>query len=458
MQPCGPAGAAAGADTVRRLFVLPAVALAAIGCLFAAPSVAAHTELVAASPADGARLTSVPEFAELTFSEAVDPQGVQVSAGGRRLTAEVPAGKPSHVRVGLAAGGVRSSGGRVRLVWRVVDAEDGHATSGSVAYRVGTAASAGRTAPDESSPPAPDIAHVKDALTAVRWAGYLGLALFVGGLAFVAGLWPQGATDPRTRRVLALSWVCGLLATVAQAGLQGAYVRLGTLGDALTSAAYREVAGTDVGIVLAARALVWLLAGVVLTAVLQGGEGAARSPGWRVGAVAVGVGLLRATGMSGHNSEGTHPAWGEVADLVHLAGVSLWIGGLVLLVVGVLPRRNAEELAAVVPRYSLLALTAVTSIAAAGSILTWQVVGSVHGLLHTSYGHTLIVKVTLLGVVLTAAQRSRTWVRHRLDLAVLLRGDAATVRPLIRSVAVEACLVLAVLAAASVLVMADPGR
>ncbi|NUS17978.1 MAG: copper resistance protein CopC/CopD [Streptomyces sp.] len=412
---------------------------------------------MAASPADGAQLESVPKTVELTFSEAVDPHGVLVTAGGTRLKAGVPAGRPSHVVAAVSAGGVKPSHGRLTLAWRVVDEEDGHASSGSVGYRIDAAASAGAASPAAPSA-ARSPAAVKDALTTVRWVGYLSLALFVGGLAFVAALWPQGTSDRRTRVVLVLSWAAGLLATVAQAGLQGAYARLGTLGDAFTSAAYSEVLGSEVGIVLAARALLWVLAAIVLAAALQGGRRAARSPGWRVGAAAVGFGLLRATGMSGHNSEGTHPVWGEVADLVHLAGVSLWIGGLVLLVVGVLPRRNADELAVVVPRYSILALTSVTSIAGAGSVLAWQVVGSVHGLLHTSYGHKLMVKVAVLAVVLSVAQRSRTWVRHRLDLAVLLRGDAATVRPLIRSVAVEACLVLAVLAAASVLVMADPGR
>ncbi|CAM5343969.1 hypothetical protein SALBM311S_01043 [Streptomyces alboniger] len=58
---------------------------------------------------------------------------------------------------------------------------------------------------------------------------------------------------------------------------------------------------------LAARTLLWVLAAVVLGALLQGGERASRSPGWRVGALAVTFGLLRTTGITGHNSEAASP-------------------------------------------------------------------------------------------------------------------------------------------------------
>jgi putative copper export protein len=203
---------------------------------------------------------------------------------------------------------------------------------------------------------------------------------------------------------------------------------------------------------------VWVLAAVVLGALLQGGARTSRSPGWRVGALAVTFGLLRTTGMTGHSSEGPEPTWGAVADFVHLLGASLWIGGLAVLALAVLPRRRARELAVVVPGYSRLAAASVTGIVGAGLVLAWQVVGSYDALLHTSYGQLLLLKTGVLGAVLLAAFASRQWVRTRLDLAVLLRGDAATVRPFGYSVAVETGLVLVVLAVTSLLVTADPGR
>src|SRR5581483_5637880 len=111
-----------------------------------------------------------------------------------------------------------------------------------------------------------------------------------------------------------------------------------------------------------------------------------------------------------------------------------------------------------VPGYSRLALTSVLLIAGSGVVLAWQLVGSVHGLLHTSYGHLLLAKLAVLALVLVAAQRSKQWVAARLDLAVQLGGDARTVRPFLYSVAAEAALLMVVLSAAGLLVTAAPGR
>ncbi|MEY9991838.1 copper transport protein [Streptomyces sp. V4I8] len=413
----------------------------------------AHTELVTSSPANGAELRKVPDHLTLTFDEAVDVAEVRVMTldGDRLPVSLVPGHKGETVRAALG----HPADGDYAVVWSVVDEEDGHASSGRLDFGIGTPAAA-QDRGDEAAPaPSP---LVRKGLVAARWTGYLALALFIGGLAFVTLLWPRGAHEPRARALLGLAWTCGLLASVASIGLQGAYGALGGLRDALRAETYVDVLTTGPGVVFAARVLLWVLAAVVLSALLQGGPGTSRSPGWRVGALAVCLGLLRATGMAGHNSEGGEPTWGALADLVHLLGVSLWIGGLAMLALAVLPRRRAGELAQVVPGYSRLAAVSVAGIVAAGLVLAWQVVGSYDALLHTSYGHLLLLKTGVLGVVLPAALASRQWVRTRLDLAVLLRGDAATVRPFGYSVAAETGLVLVVLAVTSLLVTANPGQ
>jgi putative copper export protein len=94
----------------------------------------------------------------------------------------------------------------------------------------------------------------------------------------------------------------------------------------------------------------------------------------------------------------------------------------------------------------------------AGAVLAWQIVGSFGALVHTGYGRLLLLKLAVLAAVLLIAQGSRSWVRTRLDVAILLRGDRATVRPFVYSVAAETGLVLVVLAATSLLVTSAPGR
>ncbi|MFF1568691.1 copper resistance CopC/CopD family protein [Streptomyces sp. NPDC058293] len=438
------------------LFATVLAAVAAL--LFAAPTASAHTELDSSAPKNGTRLTHTPATVRLTFSEPVDLADIHISTGGKRLTLSRPergAGKDTVVEVAVPKTTGQS---RLALVWQVRDMEDGHPTSGSLSFPLtAKAADASASGLPQQAAPAPSET-VRKVWAVTRWVGYLALALYVGGLAFVAVLWPVGAQDGRARRILALSWTSGLAASLVASGLQGAYGAVGDLGDVLRPSTYQDLLSTEAGIVAACRVLMWVLAAVVLAALLQGGEGAARSPGWRTGALVVAVGLLRTTGMTGHNSEGSHPGWGAVADLVHLLGISLWLGGLTLLLLGVLPRRRPEELSAAVSGYSTLAGVSVAAIVLAGAVLTWQVIGSFGALLHTDYGRLLLLKLAVLVAALIIAQRSRGWVRTRLDIAVLLRGDRATVRPFVYSVAAETGLVLVVLAATSLLVTSAPGR
>jgi copper transport protein len=435
----------------RAPFLFAALLGALAAVLLTAVPASAHTELESSTPKGGTRLTRTPATVKLIFSEPVDLADVHIKAAGRQL----PPSRAGHGNNAVQVTVPEVSGqSRLTLIWQVLDMEDGHPTSGTLSFRL-----TARAAADSATQAAPEPSEaVRSAWVAVRWVGYLCLALFVGGLAFLALLWPQGTEDRRTRRILTLSWTAGLAASLLAPGLQGAYGAMGTLGDVLQPAAYTDLLTTEVGIVAACRVLMWVLAAVVLAALLQGGDRTARSPGWRVGALAVSVGLLRTTGMAGHNSEGTHPGWGEIADLVHLLGVSLWLGGLTLLLLGVLPRRRPEELSAVVSGYSTLAGVSVAAIAAAGAVLTWQVVGSFDALFHTGYGRLLLLKLAVLALLLLIAQHSRGWVRTRLDIAVLLRGDRATVRPFVHSVAAETGLVLLVLAATSLLVTSAPGR
>ncbi|HEX6361046.1 copper resistance D family protein [Actinophytocola sp.] len=291
-----------------------------------------------------------------------------------------------------------------------------------------------------------------------RGFDYFGGALFLGGLAFVALLWPEGARAIGTRRVVVTGWLLGLLGTVAAIGLEGVWVSDRPFGDAFRTDLLGQVLDLDFGRVWFARALLWVLAGVVLTDLLRRGEHAARSAAWRVGAGAVGLGLLRTNGMVGHTMDAPTPLWAQLAGILHLTGIVLWVGGLAVLLLGLLPRRRPEELAAVVPRYSRLAMVSVALIVTGGLVLTWQLVGSVGALFATDYGRLLLVKVAIFALVLVIAQASRSWVAHRLDFAVVLRGDAATVRPFVYSVAAETTLVVFVLVAASLLVTASPGR
>jgi putative copper export protein/methionine-rich copper-binding protein CopC len=423
-------------------------------CFLAVPGAQAHAEFVTSTPAANAHLTKVPTSVTMTFSEALAVKDCAVDVDGHAVPFQQPPGKPDVLIVNLA--GVKASGGVLALDWRSVSSDDGHVKTGTLSFTIAAAAATAATSATAATVPGPDSA-VNEALIAAQGLGFLGTALFVGGLAFIALIWPQGAGVRRIRVLLTGAWLLGLAMSVAQTGLQAAYTALLPIGGAADGSALLSLFGTQIGSDLVARTLLWVLGGIVLAAVLGQRDRAARSPGWRIGLVAVAFGLLRTTSMPGHD-DAAHPLLGAIADTAHLAGVSLWIGGLFTLLFGVLPRRRPREMAETVARYSSLALVSMLLIIGAGTVLAWQLVGSLHDLLHTSYGHTLLLKLAIVAAVLALAQHSKTWVRHRLDVAVLLEGDRATVRPFVYTVAAEAGLALAVLAVASVLITSAPGR
>lgn len=436
----------------RRLAVVILTAL--IACALSTGTASAHAELIGSDPPAGARLATMPEQLTLTFSEAVSVRQSSVRLDSHALRINSPSGRPKVLVADTTAIGSPLSG-TLTLAWRSVSADDGHVATGTFHFRVGGVTVSPSPAP-QVAPPV-DETLVKDILLADRLVGYLGLALFVGGLAFLSILWPGGIADRRIGRVLTGAWIAGATTTVAAVGLQGAYAGGLPLSAATRSDVIGQVLDTHVGEIWAAKALLWVLAAIVLSWALHDGRSVA-APAWRAAALAIGAGLLRTTGMTAHAVDTAHPAWSQTADFLHLTGVSAWLGGLVVLLIGLLRRRRPGELAEVLPRYSRYALASVLLIAGSGLFMAWQLIGSVSALFATSYGHLLLIKLAVLAGVLAAAQRSKAWVADRLDLAVLLRGDARVVRPVLLSVAAETTLLLVVVSVATLLVTAAPGR
>lgn len=278
---------------------------------------------------------------------------------------------------------------------------------------------------------------------------YVGTTFFLGGLAFVAMLWPDGARTANVRRLLVFGWLCGFAGTVAGLCLEAAWIGGRPPLEAFTPAVLEPVLDSAFGRVWVARTLLWVLAVVVLADLARRGERAARSTAWRVGAGAVGLGILRTNGMTGHALD--LPGWSQVVVLVHLLVVCLWVGGLAMVLIAVLPTRDREVLAHVLPRYSKLAMFSVATLTAAGAVLAWRLIGSVDALFTSEYGRTLLVKLSAFGLMLAVGFVSKTWVDRRMKVA-------AGTRTLAISVAFETVFAVAVLGVAALLVTTSPGR
>lgn len=420
---------------------LLAVVLTVAALTLLAGPAQAHNELLKTSPADGSTVTHLPAQAQMQFEETLVPADLTVQVGSDRLPVAAVPGDQHAVTFDLSS--VKPA--RTLLVtWTVVDSHDGHRSGGSLRWHVKeAAASVDESA--ESVPTAPRLLRPLELTSKI--VGYLAMALLVGGLLFLALLWPEGAVTTRVRAVLGSTVVAGTLASIGAVAVV-LWRRSGQpVGDALA---------TDYGRAGTSMVLIWLLAAVVVAAVLQLDRTAVRGIAWRISAVLVSAGLIRVAGMNAHATQGNDRLLGIAADFLHLTAVSAWVGGLVMLSVCLLPRGELGEIEAVVPKFSRVAQISVLMIVSSGLLLLWDISRGIDGFWGTHYAHVLVLKLSLFSLVMLAAMKSKRWVETTLAEAVAAHRRTA-VRSLAASVAAETVLVLAVLSAASVLVTSSPG-
>jgi copper transport protein len=323
--------------------------------------------------------------------------------------------------------------GTYLVSWRVVSA-DSHPVSGAFTFSVGAPSAA------PTGDPVSTDRGLQVALGVARWAGYLGSALLVGGVAFLCWCWPAGWRTPRAPRVTLLGAALVLL------GCAGALLLKGPLDAGLGASALgrgelvSEVLESTYGRATLSRALLALLL-AALVALRR------RLTVRELGAYAAVLGACIAVSfaLAGHAAAGSHRTLALLSESVHVLAMSAWLGGLVLLLAGAVWREPDAH--RVLLRFSTLALTSVAALVLTGLFQSWRQVGSLAALGPTTYGRELLVKTGLVLVVLAAAAVSRRVLRRRDGL-----------RTLRRSVAVEAVVVLAVLGVTSGLVATEPAR
>jgi copper transport protein len=190
------------------------------------------------------------------------------------------------------------------------------------------------------------------------------------------------------------------------------------------------------GIGLTVRISLLAVAVPLVNEVLSGG----RRPGYRWLCAGVAAGLAVTWSMSGHAAAGLQPRFALPADVLHLAAMGVWLGGLVVL-------WRAKPPLPAVQRFSRVAFTCVVVLVVTGTYQSWRQMGSWLAFLDTGYSRLLLLKITAVAVaaVLGAAWFSRRWVRTR----------SGSLR---HPVLVETAGAVVVLALTAALVNSDPPR
>jgi copper transport protein len=430
------------------------------GALALPASAWAHAALLQTVP-QASRTTNVaPTEVRLRYSEPVEPRFAIVSvtdAAGRQVTDGDPAAAPGSPQT-LVTPLQRVPEGWYLVFWRVISA-DGHPVRGAFTFAVG---------PNPGPPPQFQVPSLSETATTTqllvsRWTVFLTLLAAVGLFVLRTLIARPVVRVVRGCSLRALNVAFGV-ALVAALVATPVYVLLSTAQFTLRSF-------WDFGdVVPAARSssfgrdfldleLVLALFGAAGAAALfvDRPEREVRSVAELLAlpaALAAGAAALVLPALAGHAGQKTPRGLSLPLDVAHLAAASIWMGGLIGLVVFWLSAGRAGRAAAlayVVPRFSVVAFGSVLLLIGTGIGQALEWLPTFATLWQTSYGQALLWKIGLLAAALVLAAVNLARTKPRLQ-----SGDASAPTLLRRLVQGEILFVVAALFAAGVLASLAP--
>jgi copper transport protein len=447
----------------RRVALLLAVAAGAL----ALPAAAwAHAALLRTVPLPSAVLDHSPPVVLLTYSEAVEPRFAIVSvtnASGTQEAAGPPRRSASNADT-LVVPLHRLAHGWYLVYWRVISV-DGHPVRGAFTFAVGPNPG---PAPQFPVPSTSETAATPRLITA-RGIAFVSLMAAIG--LFILRM---GIARPVVRRVSetnlrAVSIAFGVASVIALVAIP-IYVVMSTADFALRSVfdlgnvlplvrdsafgrGYLDLELTFALFVLAAAIAIW----IDRPARPQRSIAELLSV---CGAYLAAGATVLIPGLAGHAAQTAPRGASLVADWAHVAAGSLWIGGLIGLLVlwrSFPVARRVAGLMVCVPRFSNVAFVSVLVLIGSGVGSTIIHMPTLASMWQTSYGQAILVKIGLLATALLLAAVNLLRTRPRLEAARerpdLGPGAAALLR---RLVAGEALLVGSAIVAAAVLSSLPP--
>ncbi|UQX87020.1 copper resistance protein CopC/CopD [Jatrophihabitans telluris] len=424
------------ARIVGKLGLLAAALLAALVVqIMFSPVSQAHSVLLSSTPQDGQVLASAPASIRLQFSEAVDPAFTQASVVDSQGRAFTPTSTALVGDAVLVLGLPPLPDETYRVSWRTVATDDRHQTSGVVVFGIGVSAAVG---PTMAADPFPNASE-----TLLRWLTLLGLSALTGGLLL--------SWLPRFGRVRLAAPIAGTLTRVSVVGGACALA-------AMLALAILQAGGTAALIALRTapfgqRSAIRVLATVVLLLAALGHRRITAIVRVRYLAGAVELGVLATvvgtTALLGHDAGSPSRV---IIGSVHLVFALAWCGSLIGSAVTAAAlcrgrRADAEhkrQFLQLLKAFGTVAIACVAILAVTGVLLTGSAARTVDALLLSTYGHVLLIKLSL-----ALAGGLLGWSAHR-----LLRRAHPTVRP--RALMVEAVMLVLVLGGGAALAGTTP--
>ena len=446
------------------------LAFVAVVAALALPAAAwAHAGLVRTVPQANVVLDRAPPAVQLTYTEAVEPRFAAISvtnAAGAQQTTGAPRRSPTDAKT-LVVPLDHLSEGWYLVYWRVISV-DGHPVRGAFTFAVG---------PNPGPQPQFVIPSISETaatprLIAARSVVFVAIMAAIGLFILrIATARPVVQRVPESRlRPLDITFgVASLLGLVAipvylvmataQFALRSAF-DLGALFPLLRASAFGRGL-VDLEIVFA----LFVLAGG-LSLWIDRPERERRSIAELLsvtGSIGAAAAVLLVPGLAGHAAQTSPRGAMLLFDWLHLAAGSIWVGGLIGLLVlwrSFPVARRVAGLVICVPRFSNTAFVSVLVLIGSGIGASLVHLPTFASLWQTSYGQALLVKIGLLCVALLLAAVNLLRTRPRLaayrERPELGPGAAALLR---RLVGAEVLLVVgAVVAAAALSSLPPPSK
>ncbi len=452
---------------LRGRFVLGLAVLAATLVLPAVAS--AHAYLVKTVPSASGFVNEPPRTVALTFDEAVEPRFAIISVtdvNARQEATASPRRAPANPDT-LVVPVRHLVEGWYLVYWRAISV-DGHPVQGAFTFAVG---------PNPGPAPQFQIPKIAQTATATRlivarWALFLSVMVALGLFVFRLLIARPVARRLPGTSLRSVTIAFGVASTIGLLAIP-VYLDLSTSIDSLRSAfsvgelvpLFRVTAFgrgyVDMEICFALFCVAaWLALWLDRPEREQRSIAELLSTG---GALAAAAAVMVIPGASGHPAQTSPRGLSLAADWLHLISGSLWLGGLIGLIIlwRALPADvRVPGLAVCVPRFSNVAFCSVGVLLTTGIIATVLHMPILAALWQTSYGQVILVKSGLLagamGLGAVNMLRSTPRLVAARDRPEAGRGAATLLR---RAISAEALILAgAVLAAAILSSLAPPAN
>ncbi len=451
--------------TTRGRVVLASIALVAALVIPAIAS--AHAYLTKTSPVASAILDSPPPDVALTFDEAVEPRFAIISVTDKdahQVTTGPVTRSPANPDTLIVPLKPHLPEGWYLVYWRAISV-DGHPVQGAFTFAVG---------PNAGPAPQFVIPHIAETATTTplliaRWFMFLTVMSAIGLLALRLAVTRPAVMRVEGTSLRALTIGFGVVSTLGLIAIP-IYLEESTAIDSLRSFAdvgalvplWRTTAFGrgyfDLWICFALFCLAgWIALWVdrpereqrSIAEILAG-----------IGAISAAAAVLVVPGASGHAAQTAPRGLAVALDWLHLVSGSVWLGGLVGLLVlwaSVPAGRRVAVLSVVVPRFSNVALVSVAVLLGSGIWASVLHLPLLSALWTTSYGQAILVKATLLALAMVLASVNLLRTKPRLAAARSHPELAPSAARLLRTlISAEALLVIAAVFAAAVLSSLPP--